>query len=1083
MSPNGPAGTSASHLVRRATAIGTIVFLFAAVFASRSGAVTAPAGDLGGFENDGNLLVDGSGIDWGAPPAHLVTVEDDTTDSGFQGSSKELKPSDWTCNSGGDNPGKGNLLRAYLNTGVVGDTEAFLNVAWVRQDANGTGDVHVNYEFNQSAGADPAPTSGACAMTRVAGDLVVTYDFPGGATSPVDINLYRWVPLAVPTALADGAWIDTNLPASAARAAVNAGAESDPLHGGSIDALRFGEATIDLTAALAAAGITSCKHFGSAHIRSRSSSESFTAALQDNLPGLPVDIDTCPAAPTLTTTATDQVIAPDQIGDVAHLADGKDPTGTITFTAYGPDDADCSGEPAFTSSPVGVDGNGDYASPAFADPVAGIYRWIASYISDNLNKNDSVSGDCNDAGETTLVIAPDPQITLDKKVNGEDHGSLGDALVVHTADALDYTVAITNGGNVPLTISNLADSLHADLAGDCDKGNGFVLPVGGSISCAYTTAASDSAHNVASVTGTPPVGNAVTSSDDTFVTVIHPDIAIEKHGPDSAHVGDPVAYTFDVTNTGDVALTNVTVEDDVLGTIGTTITSLGVGETKTLEFKTVATDDVTNTAEACGSDPLELRVCAEDHHTLDVIHPAISVVKSGPGQAHAGDPITYTFLVTNTGDVPLTDVSVDDDVLLHIGTIDFLAVDAHETLAKSVDAPATDTRNVATACGDDPLQLNVCGTDDHTIDIIHPGIDVEKTAVEFAHEGDEVTYTFSVHNTGDVPLTNVSVSDDLLGTIGTIPALAAGATTELTTTTTVPPSTDALDNTVTVCAPQPLSEEPLCDTAIHHLTVIHPAIQIDKKVGGADHKPASDALLAHHGDALGYAVVIRNTGDTPLEISSLHDTLKDALPASCSQGVGSTLAPAGVMTCTYTTTSDGDAHNVVSVIGVDRLERRMSASDETFSDEIHPAIKIVKTADPKSVEPGDEVTYTYVVTNTGDTTLTDVLVTDDKLGTVGTIDTLAAGDSKTLTKTVTINANSPRTNIATACGVDALDLKVCGTAKATISIVLPVPPQGRTPKPTLPATGFRLFLWLAFGINLVAAGVAMMRTQRSEQRA
>ena len=46
--------------------------------------------------------------------------------------------------------------------------------------------------------------------------------------------------------------------------------------------------------------------------------------------------------PTLTTTSSQNVQAGSAISDTAHLAGGMNPTGAITFTVYGPDDAQCS---------------------------------------------------------------------------------------------------------------------------------------------------------------------------------------------------------------------------------------------------------------------------------------------------------------------------------------------------------------------------------------------------------------------------------------------------------------------------------------------------------------------------------------------------------------------------------------------------------------------------------------------------------------------------------------------------------------------------------------------------------------------
>src|ERR1051325_2205500 len=76
--------------------------------APAAGVVVSP-GTLGGFEQDGNFVVNTAGnLDWtNVTPTKVV---DDTLDSGFQGSSKEEQPANWTCNTGGADPGKGHIL-------------------------------------------------------------------------------------------------------------------------------------------------------------------------------------------------------------------------------------------------------------------------------------------------------------------------------------------------------------------------------------------------------------------------------------------------------------------------------------------------------------------------------------------------------------------------------------------------------------------------------------------------------------------------------------------------------------------------------------------------------------------------------------------------------------------------------------------------------------------------------------------------------------------------------------------------------------------------------------------------------------
>ena len=104
---------------------------------------------------------------------------------------------------------------------------------------------------------------------------------------------------------------------------------------------------------------------------------------------------------TLTTTASPDVqLGGGQIADAAALGGGQDPTGTITFRVYGPDDSNCSGTPAFTAT-VDVAGNGSYDSGAFTPALPGIYRWIATYSGDAAN--DAAAGACNEPGESVLV--------------------------------------------------------------------------------------------------------------------------------------------------------------------------------------------------------------------------------------------------------------------------------------------------------------------------------------------------------------------------------------------------------------------------------------------------------------------------------------------------------------------------------------------------------------------------------------------------------------------------------------------------------------------------------------------------------
>jgi uncharacterized repeat protein (TIGR01451 family) len=248
-------------------------------------------------------------------------------------------------------------------------------------------------------------------------------------------------------------------------------------------------------------------------------------------------------------------------------------------------------------------------------------------------------------------------------------------------------------------------------------------------------------------------------------------------------------------------------------------------------------------------------------------------------------------------------------------------------------------------------------------------------------------------------------------------------------------------------------------------------ISLDKKVNGGDHATIDDALLAHEGDPLTYTVVITNTGQVPLTITALSDSLYAGFAAACPQGVGSTLAVGASFTCTYPVSAAGDAHNVAAVEAVDSLKRPVTDSDDTFVDVIHPAISIVKTANPESVSGSGPVTYTYVVTNTGDTELFGILVTDDILGAIGSVGSLAPGASVTMEKTVNVDVTTPPTNIGVVVGTDILGESVTANDSATITVVLPAVLE-------LPRTGAPLDAQTRAAFALVEVGVFMILTGR-----
>ena len=139
--------------------------------------------------------------------------------------------------------------------------------------------------------------------------------------------------------------------------------------------------------------------------------------------------------PTLVTQASASAALGGTISDTATLSGGSNPTGTITFNLYGPDDATCSGASVFVSA-VPVTGNAAHNSGNFSPSAAGTYRWVASYGGDSNNQ--PVSGACNDSNESVVVTKGTPSATVSSSNNPSTFG-----------ESVTFTATFTSSARTP----------------------------------------------------------------------------------------------------------------------------------------------------------------------------------------------------------------------------------------------------------------------------------------------------------------------------------------------------------------------------------------------------------------------------------------------------------------------------------------------------------------------------------------------------------------------------------------------------------------------------------------------------------
>ncbi len=282
--------------------------------------------------------------------------------------------------------------------------------------------------------------------------------------------------------------------------------------------------------------------------------------------------------------------------------------------------------------------------------------------------------------------------------------------LIHSGDSVTYTYQVVNTGNTYLRNIRVTDDRYDSICTIPD------LAPGEEMTCRFTTPVADSVTNTGTAIGTPTLADGtpiagwpdVSDSDDAFVRVLHPAVTVTASGPALAHEGDTLTYAVTVANTGDAGLTvSVPLPD------GTTWTGmLAAGESATFTATgPVSGDPTVVTFTATGTDALGGEVSAQATVSTDILHPALEVRAAAPiATVYPGTVVTLTYTVTNTGDVPLSDVVLwwdngtpddpDDDWILC--TVEYLEVGQAVQCQVPV-APEQETTYTASATGTDPL--------------------------------------------------------------------------------------------------------------------------------------------------------------------------------------------------------------------------------------------------------------------------------------------------------------------------------------------------------------------------------------------
>lgn len=595
---------------------------------------------------------------------------------------------------------------------------------------------------------------------------------------------------------------------------------------------------------------------------------------------------------------------------------------------------------------------------------------------------DQLGNEVSDSDDDTVILT-DARLALAivKQVNGVDASET--PLVVAPGTTLNYTVTVYNNTDVPvedLYVVDFMDIAGVKLTEDWAISGGWTIDVPANGSYTFTAENTTVDHSAFSISmpnteaGTVINNTAVLYESEEAYTdgqapVAQDNAKVEAGGKyeievtkvadvSSVSPGESVGYVMYVTNKSNAPLTNITVTDSLSGTWAQlpaktegnadvtvtagennvlTISALEPGDCVRLLFDyTVSTtfiaDTLTNTVTAEATAPDNTEVSDQAEAIISVFHNQLQIVKTSSRETAAGgDTVSFIVTVTNTGDSALANVVVTDDLAVTVLSEAAPASDGTLTLSDVPSAKELDKY----------------------------GIDPEE------YEPDTV--------------------------IGFFETLGAGESRILTVEYDIPDDArtgDVIVNNAAAAADGGHEDSDEASVEITAEKVYDYKLAVAKQANVREADP---------GDTVTYTITVTNTGADDLTDVAITDSLpvvyqNNTVPAGQTIATFPTLAAgeSKSITVSYTISSSTTAETLKNTATADSSQTEPVSADATVT-VAQPKIDVGKTVNTQSITAGGKVYYTLVVTNTGNVTLTDLVVSDEKIGYSYTITSLAPG--------------------------------------------------------------------------------------------